>query len=35
MATALITRKTIAEKLAAHLQHELPLGNLVAWAESA
>lgn len=30
-----ITRKTVAEKLAAHLQHELSLDNLVAWAESA
>lgn len=31
----LITRKTVAEKLAAYLQHELSLDNLVAWAESA
>jgi len=30
-----ITRKTVAEKLAAHLQHELSLDSLVAWAESA
>lgn len=35
MATALITRKTIAEKLATHLRHELPLDSLVAWTESA
>lgn len=32
---ALITRKTVAEKLAAHLQHKLSLDSLVAWAESA
>lgn len=31
----LITRKTVAEKLAAHLHHELSLESLVAWAESA
>lgn len=31
----LITRKTVAEKLAAHLQHELSLDSLVVWAESA
>lgn len=31
----LITRKIVAEKLSAHLHHELSLGNLVAWAESA
>lgn len=30
-----ITRKTVAEKLAAHLQHELSLDSLVAWSESA
>jgi hypothetical protein len=30
-----ITRETVAEKLAAYLQHELTLANLVAWAESA
>jgi cobyrinic acid a,c-diamide synthase len=30
-----ITRETVAEKLAAHLQHELPLDSLVTWAESA
>ncbi len=35
MATVLITGMTIAEKLAAHLRHELPLGNLLAWAELA
>lgn len=35
MATALITRTTIAEKLAAHLEHEVPLHSLVSWAESA
>lgn len=29
-----ITRKTVAEKLAAHLHHDLSLTNLVAWAES-
>lgn len=32
---ALITRETVAEKLALHLRHELPLNSLVAWAESA
>ncbi len=31
----LIIRKTVAEKLATHPHHELSLGNLVAWAESA
>jgi hypothetical protein len=31
----LITRKTVAEKLAAHLRHDLSLDSLVAWAESA
>jgi hypothetical protein len=31
----LITRKTVAEKLAAHLHHELSLDSLVAWAKSA
>ncbi len=31
----LITRETVAKKLAAHLQHELSLDSLVAWAESA
>ena len=31
----IITRETVAEKLAAHLRHELTLGDLVAWAESA
>jgi hypothetical protein len=31
----LITPKTVAEKLAAHLRHELSLDSLVAWAESA
>ena len=31
----LITRKTVADKLAAHLRHDLSLDNLVAWAESA
>ena len=31
----LITRKTVAEKLSAHLHHELSLDSLVAWAESA
>lgn len=30
-----ITRKNVAEKLAAHLRHELSLDSLVAWAESA
>ncbi len=32
---ALITRESVAEKLAAHLQHKLSLDSLVAWAESA
>ncbi|TKS60554.1 MAG: hypothetical protein EWM72_01288 [Nitrospira sp.] len=31
----LISRETVAEKLAAYLRHELTLANLVAWAESA
>ena len=31
----LITRKIVAEKLSAHLHHELSLDSLVAWAESA
>ena len=31
----LIKPKTIAEKLAAHLQHKLSLDSLVAWAELA
>lgn len=30
-----ITCKTVAEKLAAHLRHDLSLDSLVAWAESA
>lgn len=30
-----ITRKTVVEKLAAYLHHELSLASLVAWAESA
>jgi len=30
----LITRKTVAEKLAAYLHHELLLDSVVAWAES-
>jgi len=30
----LITREIVAEKLAAHLQHELSLDSLVVWAES-
>ena len=30
-----ITRQMVADKLAAYLQHELSLANLVAWAESA
>jgi len=29
-----ITRKMVADKLAAYLQHELSLEDLVAWAES-
>ena len=31
----MITRKTVAEKLAAYLHHELSLAALVDWAESA
>jgi len=31
----LITRETVAKKLAAHLHHELSLDRLVAWAEAA
>ena len=31
----LITRKTVAEKLASYLRHELSLDNFVIWAESA
>ena len=30
-----ITKKTVAKKLAAYLQHELRLGDLVDWAENA
>jgi len=30
-----ITRKIVADKLAAYLRHELSLADLVAWAESA
>jgi hypothetical protein len=30
-----ITKKTVANKLAAYLGHELPLGDLVEWAEDA
>lgn len=32
---AVITRETVAEKLAAYLRHELSVADLVAWAESA
>lgn len=35
MAMGLITPKTVAEKLAAHLQHKLSLDSLVAWADLA
>ena len=31
----LITRETVAEKLAAYLRHDLSLAELVSWAESA
>jgi hypothetical protein len=30
-----ITKKTVANKLAAYLRHDLALGDLVAWAEGA
>ena len=30
-----ITRQIVADKLAAYIQHDLSLANLVAWAESA
>ena len=30
-----ITRQTVVDKLAAYLQHELPLPTLVTWAETA
>ena len=30
-----ITKKTVAEKLAAYLHHEITLGQLVDWAEHA
>ncbi len=30
-----ITRQTVADKLAAYLQHDLSLADLVTWAESA
>ena len=30
-----ITRQMVAEKLAAYLQHDLSLADLVTWAESA
>lgn len=31
----LVTRETVAEKLAAYLHHDLSLADLVAWAELA
>ena len=31
----LVTRETVAEKLASYLHHDLSLADLVAWAESA
>ena len=31
----IITHQMVADKLAAYLQHDLSLANLVAWAESA
>jgi hypothetical protein len=31
----LITRETVARKLAAYLHHEISLGNLVDWAQLA
>jgi hypothetical protein len=31
----LITRETVADQLSAYLRHELPLADLVAWAESS
>lgn len=30
----MITRQTVVDKLGAYLQHELPLTDLVAWAET-
>ncbi len=30
----IITRQTVADKLAAYLQHELSLSTLVSWAET-
>ena len=30
-----ITRQTVAEKLAAYLQHQTPLAQVVDWAENA
>lgn len=35
MTMKVITRETVAEKLAAYLQHEFTPANLVDWAESA
>ncbi len=32
---SVITRQTVADKLAAYLRHDMPLADLVAWAESA
>ncbi len=32
---ALVTRETVAEKLAAYLHHDLSLADLVSWAETA
>ncbi len=32
---SVITRQTVADKLAAYLRHDMPLTDLVAWAESA
>jgi hypothetical protein len=31
----IVTRQTVAEKIAAHLQSRLPLNDLVDWAENA
>ena len=35
MSTMLITKQTVAEKIAAYLRHEISLAQLVDWAEAA
>ena len=35
MSTMVITKQTVAEKIAAYLRHEISLAQLVDWAEAA